>query len=73
VATRKSAPSKSFPLILGGLALAGVAVLGYVLSRPAKSVTLDPSLPPVAAAGFARGTPDALVKVVEFADFPSPM
>lgn len=72
MATRKSASSKSFPLIIGGLAIAGVAVLGYVLSRPPTVVTLNASLPPMAAAGFTKGNPEAPVQVIEFADFECP-
>ena len=72
MATKKSASSKSFGLIFGALALAGVAALGFVLSRPTKVITLDSSLPPVAAAGILRGNPDAPVQVVEFADFECP-
>lgn len=72
MATKKRASSKSFPLILGGLAVAGVAALGFVLSRPTKTITLDASLPPVAAAGILRGNPDAPVQVIEFADFECP-
>jgi protein-disulfide isomerase len=72
VATRKSASSKSFPLIIGAIAIVGVGALGYVLSRPQKVVTLDPSLPPVTASGFIKGNPNAAVQVVEFADFECP-
>lgn len=72
MATRKSASSKSFPLIIGGIAVAGVAVLGYVLSRPPEAITLDATQPPVAAAGFSKGNPDALVKIIEFGDFECP-
>ena len=69
---RKSS-NKSFGVILGGVAVVGVAVLGYVMARPAKTMTLDPAtLPAVAAAGILKGNPDAPVQVLEFADFECP-
>jgi protein-disulfide isomerase len=69
---RKSS-NNSFGVILGGVAVVGVAVLGYVMARPAKTMTLDPAtLPAVAAAGILKGNPDAPVQVLEFADFECP-
>jgi protein-disulfide isomerase len=69
---RKSSNS-SFGMILGGVAVVGVAVIGYVMARPAKTMTLDPAtLPAVAAAGILKGNPDAPVQVLEFADFECP-
>jgi len=68
----KSAKSgKPFGPILVLVAVFGVAVLGYVVTRPAKVITL-PTAPNVAAAGVVAGSPDALVEVVEFADFECP-
>lgn len=73
MATKKSASSsRTFGLVLGGLAVAGVAVLGFVLSRPARSVTLTTAPGNLAAAGVVRGNPDAPVQVIEFADFECP-
>lgn len=71
---RKSSGSKSpFPAIIAVVGVVGVAVLGYVMSRPAAVVMLDPStLPRVAAAGILKGDPNAPVQVMEFADFECP-
>ncbi len=72
MATKKSASSKTFGLVLGVLAVGGVAALGYVLSRPAQSITLAAAPTDLAAAGVLRGNPDAPVQVIEFADFECP-
>lgn len=72
MASKKSTKAKPFGAILAVVAIVGVAALGYVASRPAKVVALDPNAPPVAAAGILRGNPDAPVLVVEFADFECP-
>jgi protein-disulfide isomerase len=72
VASKKNASSKSFGGILAVIAVAGVAVIGYVVSRPAKVITLDPTLPQMAAKGILRGDSGAPVEVVEFADFECP-
>lgn len=72
MASKKRASSKSFGGIIAIIAVAGVAALGYVMSRPANVVTLDPSLAPIPAAGIIKGDPNAPVQVVEFADFECP-
>lgn len=71
---RKSSGSKSpFTAIIAVVGVIGVAALGYVMSRPRATVTLDPStLPTVAAAGILKGNPNAPVQVMEFADFECP-
>lgn len=64
---------KNFGAMLAVIAVVGIAILGYVSSRPAKSIILDPSvLPQVAAQGILKGNPDAPVQVMEFADFECP-
>lgn len=69
---RKSSKSP-FGVILGGVAIVGIAAIAYVMARPAKTMTLDPkTLPAVAAAGILKGNPDAPVQVIEFADFECP-
>lgn len=72
MAKKQSASPKSFAGILAVVGIAGVAVLGYVVSRPPKVITLDPGAPTLAAAGVVKGSPDALVEIVEFADFECP-
>lgn len=72
MASKKRASSKSFGGILAVIAVVGVATIGYLVSRPAKVITLDASLPPMAAAGIVKGDTNAPVQVVEFADFECP-
>jgi protein-disulfide isomerase len=73
VARKSSGSSKSFGAIIAVVAVAGVAVLGYVVSRPRAVKSLDPAtMPRVAAAGILKGNPDAPVQVLEFADFECP-
>jgi len=72
VASKKRSSNRSFGPILVIVGVVGVAALGWVVSRPAKVVTLDSSLPAVAAAGIVKGSPDAPVEIVEFGDFECP-
>ena len=72
MARKQSASSKSFGGILAVVAIAGVAAIGYVVSRPAKVTTLETTLPPVEASGIRMGDSMALVQIVEFADFECP-
>jgi protein-disulfide isomerase len=69
----KVKPAKSpFGPILIVIGIVGVAAIGYVVSRPTKIMTLDPTLPALAAAGIVKGSPDAPIEVIEFADFECP-
>jgi protein-disulfide isomerase len=73
VARKPSASNSPFGAILAVLGVIGVATLGWVVSRPAKTLTLDPAtLPTVAAAGILKGDPFAPVQVLEFGDFECP-
>jgi len=73
VAKKSSSSKSSFPAIIAVVGVVGVAALGYVMSRPRQTITLDPStLPSVAAAGILKGNPNAPVQVIEFADFECP-
>lgn len=70
---RKSSGSNSFGAVIAVVGLVGVAALGYVMSRPKQTITLDPAtMPKVAAAGILKGNPDAPVQIIEFADFECP-
>ena len=65
--------NKSFGTLLVAVAVIGVVVLGYVVSRPAKVITLDPAAAAgLTAAGIVIGSPDAPVEVTEYADFECP-
>jgi protein-disulfide isomerase len=73
VVRKPSASNSPFGAILAVLGVIGVATLGWVVSRPAKTLTLDPAtLPTVAAAGILKGDPFAPVQVLEFGDFECP-
>lgn len=72
MASKKSSSPRPFGVIIGVVAVAGVAILGWVVTRPPSVVVLDPSLPSVAASGIVVGRPDAPVEIVEFADFECP-
>jgi protein-disulfide isomerase len=72
--SRKSARSNSpFVAVLAVIGIAGVAAIGYVVSRPTATIELDPAtLPRISANGILKGNPDAPVQVLEFADFECP-
>jgi protein-disulfide isomerase len=73
VAKKSAASKNSFGVLLAVVGVVGVAAIGFVSSRPAKVIVLDPAtLPRVAAAGILKGNPDAPVQVIEFADFECP-
>jgi len=73
VAPTVRSSNKSFGTLLVAVAVIGVVVLGYVVSRPAKVITLDPaSAAGLTAAGIVIGSPDAPVEVTEYADFECP-
>jgi len=74
VATKNaSAKNKTFTFLLVAIVVAGAGALGWVATRPTGGgETIDPNMKPGTAKGFLMGSPDAPVKVVEFADFECP-
>ncbi len=73
MARKVSSNTSPFVAILAVIGVAGVATLGWVVSRPTKVLTLDPAaLPTVAAQGILKGDSMAPVQVYEFADFECP-
>jgi protein-disulfide isomerase len=71
--TKRGGPGRGFWLGLGVAVVLGIALLGYLASRPKVIArTIDPNLPPVKAEGYVLGSPTAPVEVIEFADFECP-
>lgn len=70
---KRGGPGRGFWLALGVAVVLGIAMLGYLTSRPKLTArTIDPTLPPVKAEGYVLGSPTAPVEVIEFADFECP-
>jgi protein-disulfide isomerase len=70
---KRGGPGRGFWLGLGVAVVLGIALLGYLASRPKVIArTIDPNLPPVKAEGYVLGSPTAPVEVIEFADFECP-
>jgi protein-disulfide isomerase len=70
---KRGGPGRGFWMALGLVAVLGIGVLGYVLSRPKSDVsTLDASLPVIQSEGYVLGSPTAPIEVTEFADFECP-
>ena len=63
---------KSFPAILVVIALIGVVAIGYMTSRPTEVLKLPDGVPTLQAKGVLKGDSNALVQVIEFADFECP-
>jgi protein-disulfide isomerase len=67
---------KRFYTLFGVLALAGLAVLGYLLTRPATvSIPANVVVQPSDTSGFAgyiKGSPTAPVEITEYADYQCP-
>jgi protein-disulfide isomerase len=72
---KSSASNKAFYLIIGLVAVAGIAALTYQSTRP-KGVDLatryDSTLPSVKSEGYVLGSATAPVEVTEFGDFECP-
>jgi protein-disulfide isomerase len=71
---RKKQSNKRFVGVLIAIGVAGIAILGYSVSRPRAGIKpVDPNMAPGTAEGYLIGSPDAPVKVLEFADFECPV
>ncbi len=70
---KKPASNKQFTFLLIAIAVIGAGALGWVATRPkGGGEAIDPNMPLGTAQGFLMGSPDAPVKIVEFADFECP-
>lgn len=71
---RKGDSKRPFYIVLAILLIAGIATIGYQVSKPAAQTvfTMDSTVTLVANQGHVLGSDSALVEVVEFADFECP-
>jgi protein-disulfide isomerase len=74
VVAKSQSSKKGFYLLLGAVAVAGIAALSYLSAHNSSPppIVLDPSAPPVNSAGYVLGSPDAKVELTEFGDFECP-
>ncbi len=67
------ASQKQFTFLLIAVGVIGAGALGWVTTRPkGGGQAIDPNMPLGTAQGFMYGSPDAPVKIIEFADFECP-
>jgi protein-disulfide isomerase len=74
-ASKSSTSNRAFYLIIGVVAIAGIAGLTYQSTRPkatASATPYDTTLPAVKSAGYLIGSASAPVEVTEFGDFECP-
>jgi protein-disulfide isomerase len=66
--------NQRFLLTLGGIAVVGIATLGYCYAAqaPPAAIVLDPNLPPVPSEPYVMGSDSAPVDIDEYADFECP-
>jgi protein-disulfide isomerase len=75
VKSAKKPMNRAFYLIIAVVAVAGIAALAYLTSRPtvvAKTFAYDSTLPKIESQGYVMGRPDAKIEVTEFGDFECP-
>lgn len=77
VKASKKAPAsnRAFFLLIGGIAIAGIAALTYASTRPKDVVATNPfdtTLAAVQSAGYVMGSDTARLEVTEFGDFECP-
>lgn len=63
---------RPFYLLLGGIAIAGIAAIGWMANRPQQGARVVDANVTAEAEGYLLGNPDAPVQVLEFADFECP-
>jgi protein-disulfide isomerase len=70
-----STTNKAFYLIIGAIAVVGIATLTYASTRPSVTATasrIDTTLPKVNSNGYVIGSANAPLEVTEFGDFECP-
>lgn len=74
VKSAKQPANRAFYLIIGIIAIVGIAALAYVSTRPKATTALafDSSLPKVESQGYVMGSPLAALEVTEFGDYECP-
>jgi protein-disulfide isomerase len=64
---------RGFYILIGAIAVIGIAALSYLAARPnAVATQWDSSLPKLTAQGHLEGSDSAQLEVIEFADFECP-
>jgi protein-disulfide isomerase len=73
-AAKKGDSKRPFYILLAVLLIAGIATIGYQVSKPPADAvfTMDSTITLVANQGHVLGSDSALIEVVEFADFECP-
>jgi protein-disulfide isomerase len=72
---QSSTANRSFYIIIGVIAVAGITALTYASTRPKGADVasrIDTTLPPVQSSGYVLGSPQAPLEVTEFGDFECP-
>jgi protein-disulfide isomerase len=72
-ATRTTPAMRGFYFLLGAIAVAGIAALSYLSTRPRGAVSQwDSTLPKLTAEGHLEGSDSAPLQVIEFGDYECP-
>ena len=74
VKSAKKPVNRAFYVVIGVIAIAGIASLAYLSSRPKQTTTFayDSTLPKVQSQGYVLGDAKAPIEVTEFGDFECP-
>ncbi len=73
-ASKDSAATRGFYILIGVIAVAGIGALSYLSAKPKGGVSQwDSTLPKLTAMGHVEGSDSAPLEVIEFADFECPV
>ncbi|HEY5218263.1 MAG TPA: thioredoxin domain-containing protein [Gemmatimonadaceae bacterium] len=71
--SKSSSATRGFFILLGVIAVAGIAALSYLAAKPKSAASQwDSSLPKLTYAGHLEGSDSAMLEVIEFGDFECP-